>query len=408
VIGTTEQRRAEVQLASPGAVLARTLARVRDGELGPIPVFVALLLIGLFFQLQNDNFLTPRNLSNLVLQIGVLAPLAFGVVLVLLVGEIDLSIAAVSGFCAGTLAVLLADHGWNPYLAMVAVILLGAGIGIVQGACVVSFGIPSFVVTLGGLLVWQGALLALLSNQGEKLVQSTAVTRIASSYLSHAHGWAALAVGVPAYAAWLAVSRDFRRRAGLRAPSIASGLVRLTLATGVACGTVALLNGYFGVPWVLVILLFLIWLLTLVVQRTALGRHIYAVGGDREAARRAGINVAAVKMTVFGMAGALAGVAGILAASRAFSVSNATGGGNLLLDAIAAAVIGGTSLFGGRGLVYQGLLGALVIGSVENGFDLLGQSTATKSIATGIILVVAVGVDALSRRRRLATGTAGA
>jgi D-xylose transport system permease protein len=408
VIGVSERQRAEQQLIPSGALVARTLARVRDGELGPIPVFVALLLIGLFFQLQNDNFLSARNLSNLVLQIGVLAPLAFGVVLVLLVGEIDLSIAAVSGFCAGMLAILLADHGWNPYVAMLAVILLGCGIGAVQGMVVVSFGIPSFVVTLGGLLVWQGALLALLSDQGEKLVQSTAVTRIASSYLTHAYAWAAVIVGLAAYAAWLAASREFRRRAGLPAPAIAAGLVRLGLATCVSCGIVLLLDGYFGVPWVLVILLFLMWLLTIVAQRTAFGRHMYAVGGDREAARRAGINVAAVKVTVFALAGALAGVAGILAASRAFSVSNATGGGNLLLDAIAAAVIGGTSLFGGRGRVYQGLLGALVIGSVENGFDLLGRSTATKTIATGIILVVAVGVDALSRRRRLATGAAGA
>jgi D-xylose transport system permease protein len=408
VIGITEGRRAGPQTVSPGAVVARTLARVRDGELGPIPVFVALLLIGLFFQLQNDNFLSARNLSNLVLQIGVLAPLAFGVVLVLLVGEIDLSIAALSGFCAGVLAVLLADHGWNPYLTMFAVILLGSGIGAAQGTVLVSFGIPSFVVTLGGLLVWQGALLALLSNQGEKLVQSTAVTRIASSYLSDAQAWTAVIVGLVVYAGWLAASREFRRRAGLPAPAATAGLVRLALATGVSCGTVVLLNGYFGVPWVLAILLFLMWLLTLITQRTAFGRHIYAVGGDREAARRAGINVAAVKVTVFALAGALAGVAGILAASRAFSVSNATGGGNLLLDAIAAAVIGGTSLFGGRGHVYQGLLGALVIGSVENGFDLLGQSTATKTMATGIILVVAVGVDALSRRRRLTTGAAGA
>jgi len=408
VIGVTERRRAALQLVSPGAVVARTLARVRDGELGPIPVFAALLLIGVFFQLQNDNFLSARNLSNLVLQIGVLAPLAFGVVLVLLVGEIDLSIAALTGFCAGVLAVLLADHGWNPYLTMLAVTMLGAGIGAVHGLCVVSLGIPSFVVTLGGLLVWQGALLALLSDQGEKLVQSTAVTRIASSYLTHAHAWIALTVGLAAYAAWLALSREFRRRAGLPIPAITAGLVRLGLAGAASSGIVVLLDGYFGVPWVLVILLIVMWLLTLITRRTAFGRHIYAVGGDREAARRAGISVAAVKVTVFALAGALAGIAGILAASRAFSVSNATGGGNLLLDAIAAAVIGGTSLFGGRGHVYQGLLGALVIGSVANGFDLLGQSTATKSIATGIILVVAVGVDALSRRRRLATGTAGA
>jgi D-xylose transport system permease protein len=407
VIGVTK-RPADEQLFTPGALAARTLARIRNGELGPIPVFVALILIGVFFQLQNDNFLSARNLSNLVLQIGVLAPLAFGVVLVLLVGEIDLSIAAVSGFCAGVLAVLLTDHGWNPYLTMVVVILLGAGIGAVHGTCVVAFGIPSFVVTLGGLLVWQGALLGLLSDQGEKLVQSSAVTRIASSYLTPAHAWLAVAAGLATYAAWLAASRELRRRAGLAVPAIVSGLARIGLAAAMSCGVVVLLDGYFGVPWVLVILLFLIWLLTLIAGRTAFGRHIYAVGGDREAARRAGINVAAVKITVFALAGALAGIAGILAASRAYSVSNATGGGNLLLDAIAAAVIGGTSLFGGRGHLYQGLLGALVIGSVENGFDLLGKSTATKSIATGIILVAAVGVDALSRRRRLATGTAGA
>jgi D-xylose transport system permease protein len=291
---------------------------------------------------------------------------------------------------------------------MLAVVLLGAAIGAVQGLCVISFGIPSFVVTLGGLLVWQGALLALLSNQGEKLVQSTEVTRIASSYLTHTHAWIALIAGLAVYAGWLAASREFRRRAALPAPGIQAALTRLALAGAVGAGIVVLLNRYFGVPWVLVLLLVLMWLLSLITRRTAFGRHIYAVGGDREAARRAGINVAAVKVTVFALAGALAGVAGILAASRAYSVSNATGGGDLLLDAIAAAVIGGTSLFGGRGYVYQGLLGALVIGSVENGFDLLGRSTATKSIATGIILVVAVGVDALSRRRRLTTGAAGA
>jgi D-xylose transport system permease protein len=408
MIETTARRRIAPQLVASGGVVARALARVREGELGPIPVFVALLLIGVFFQLQNDNFLSARNLSNLVLQIGVLAPLAFGVVLVLLVGEIDLSIAAVTGFCAGMLAVLLGDHGWNPYVTMLAVVLLGAAIGAVQGLCVISFGIPSFVVTLGGLLVWQGALLALLSNQGEKLVQSTEVTRIASSYLTHTHAWIALIAGLAVYAGWLAASREFRRRAALPAPGIQAALTRLALAGAVGAGIVVLLNRYFGVPWVLVLLLVLMWLLSLITRRTAFGRHIYAVGGDREAARRAGINVAAVKVTVFALAGALAGVAGILAASRAYSVSNATGGGDLLLDAIAAAVIGGTSLFGGRGYVYQGLLGALVIGSVENGFDLLGRSTATKSIATGIILVVAVGVDALSRRRRLTTGAAGA
>lgn len=382
----------------------RSRAQLLRGELGRLPVVVGLGLIWAYFQTQNDNFLTARNLSNLIMQIGVLGTLALGIVMVLLLGEIDLSIAAVSGVCAGIMGLLLADHGWNAWAAIALTLGIGALIGLVQGAWVVYVGVPSFIVTLAGLLAWQGVLLALLGDQGELLVTNATVRSIASSYFSHLWGWL-LGLGSLAVYLLLLWSRWVsRRRHGLEPPAALLLVARSAIATLITVVVVATLNSYFGVPYVLAILLALTAFFALMLNKTAFGRHVYAIGGNAEAARRAGIHVGRVRVAIFTIASTLGAFGGILGASREFAVSTGTGGGTLLLDAIAAAVIGGTSLFGGRGFISSALLGALVIGSVENGLDLLGQSSSTKDVATGIILLLAVSIDALSRRRRSTAG----
>ena len=387
---------------SPQGLRLAIQRRITQGDLGPWPVLVGLALIWILFQSQNDRFLTARNLSNLILQIGVVGALAIAVVIVLLLGEIDLSLGAVTGVTAGVLGVLLVDRGWVSLFAILATLAAGAVIGLIHGLVTVYVGVPSFIVTLAGLLAWQGVQLMLLGNAGELLVLDQTTRAIASDYLTATQSWVIGAIFILGYA-WMEWRRRARRlHAGIEAEGLAQFWLRVCAVAVVVLGLIALLNAYFGVPYMLVLLVGLVLLFGWFTARTVFGRHMYAIGGNSEAARRAGIRVGAVTIVCFVFSSLLASVAGILSVSRQFSVSTGTGGGTLLLDAIAAAVIGGTSLFGGRGKIYQALLGALVIGSVENGLDLLGQPTSVKNIATGVILVIAVGIDALSRRRRRA------
>jgi D-xylose transport system permease protein len=383
--------------------LRRAAGRVRDGDLGPLPVIVGLVLISTYFQARNPNFLTARNMSNLILQTAVLGTLAIGLVMVLLIGEIDLSVAAVSGLCAGVLAQLLA-HGWATVPAVAAAIGTGLVIGAVQGALVVFGHMPSFVVTLTGLLVWQGLLLALIGDAGEVRIRDPFVKDIASSYLTAGFAWTLGIVLVAGVAAVGFTGRAEARRLGLPGQRLPAIGARALLVAAATVATVVILDAYFGVPWLLVALVALVLLLGGVLGQTVWGQHIYAVGGNREAARRAGINVRGTVLTVFTLAGGVSALAGIFDASRQFAVSNAAGGGTLGLNAIAAVVIGGISLFGGRGKAYMALLGALVVGAVGNGLDLLGESAAVKNTATGVILLAAVAIDAISRRRRQLAG----
>jgi D-xylose transport system permease protein len=375
---------------------------ITRGNLGIMPVLLGLVMIWLLFQSQNDNFLSARNLSNLILQTGVVGTLSVGMVLVLLVGEIDLSIGAVSGVCAGVMAILLATNHWNPWAAMAATLMLGAAIGAFQGSLIVAVGVPSFIVTLAGLLAWEGVQLILLGDAGELRIQDHLVRQIASGYLLPMQSWIIVAAIVVVYGVSLWRARVSKQRTHLDVPALWTSIVKFALVAVVACATVVLLNSYFGVPFLLVLLLAVALLFTLLTRKTVFGRHVYAIGGNAEAARRAGIKVGSVRIVIFMLTSLLAALGGMIDASRAFAVSTGTGGGTLQLEAIAAAVIGGTSLFGGRGNVYSALLGSLVIVSVENGLDLLGQPSSTKNIATGIILFIAVSIDAISRRRRLA------
>jgi D-xylose transport system permease protein len=395
----------DATLPAPKASPLRHLAAARDADWGPVPVLAGLALIWVVFQLLNEHFLSARNLSNLVLQVGVVGMLALAVVLVLLIGEIDLSLGTLAGMCAALLAVLLTNHGWPAGAAVVAALVVGAGAGVLQGGIAVRVGVPSFVVTLGGFLAWQGVQLTLLGNAGELRVESPLVQGIANSYVPSAVAWLLLAVVIAAWCADVALRRRARSRLGLDVRPAAVDAAAAAVPATAGALVVAYLDGYYGVPWLLVLLGGVAVALGAMTTRTQLGRHLFAIGGNVEAARRAGIRVDQTRVIVFALAAALAALAGIIAVSRQFSVSTGTGGGTLLLEAIAAAVIGGASLFGGRGRVYQALLGALVIASVENGLDLLGKPSSTKDIATGAILVAAVSIDALSRRRRAARGT---
>lgn len=378
-------------------LLARVRERMRHGEFGPVPVIIGLVAIALIFQSLNPNFLTPRNMSNLILQIGVVGTIGVAVVLALLLGEIDLSLGAVAGVSAAVLGVLQAGYAWPGWLAMIAALASGALMGLLQGLVIVVLRVPSFIATLAGLLAWQGVQLILLGPTGERLVVDPMIRAIASGYLSPLAGGVVGIVVLLAGAGWIARQRSLRTHAGLPNESIRSAASRYVCFAVSLALIIGALNAYFGVPYILLLLGALVVVLTLFTERTVTGRHLYAIGGNAEAARRAGIPVAAIRIGVFSLIGTLAGLGGIISVSRQFAVSIGTGGGTLLLDAIAAAVIGGTSLFGGRGRIYHAILGALVIGSVANGLDLLGSPSSTKNIATGLILVVAVALDAASR-----------
>jgi D-xylose transport system permease protein len=378
------------------------LGRILRGDVGYLQVFLALGLIWTVFQLANDRFLTAVNLTNLMLQVTAIGIISIGVVLVLLLGEIDLSIGAVSGLCAGIMAVLTVQHGWSPALAILVGLLAGTAIGLINGFFNTYFGIPSFVVTLAGLIAWQGALLLVLGDTGTINLPPSLITDLTSTFYGAGVGWTlAVVVTAGTLGAGL-LARRRRQRAGLE-PSPLAGLVFRTVLVGAAMFIgVAILLSDRGVPLAVIILLGLTGLFAFITERTRFGRHIYAVGGNAEAARRAGIRVTRVRVTVFAIGATMAAAGGIMAASRLIAVNQSSGSGDVLLNAIAGPVIAGTSLFGGRGSVWSALLGALVIGSISNGINLLGLESSVRFMITGGVLLAAVTLDALSRRRRSA------
>jgi D-xylose transport system permease protein len=373
------------------------------GDLGPLPVIVGLIAVWIFFQTQNSNFLTSRNLSNLTLQMAVTAILAMAVVVVMVAGEIDLSLGSVTGVTSALLGVLLTNDHWSTSAALAATFALGLGIGLLQGLVTVLVGVPSFIVTLGGFLAWAGVQLAVIGPAGNLQVTNNTIAAIGNDYLSHTSAWLVAAAAVAGVAGVEALRIRERRRSNTPFSVVRSATRVFALAAGV-CAVVAFLNGNFGVPYVLVIFLTVGAVLGWIMRRTFLGRYLYAVGGNAEASRRAGVPVKTIRVAALSLSGLLAGLAGVVSTSTLYATSANVGGSILLLEAIAAAVIGGTSLFGGRGRIYMALLGTLVIASVQNGLGLLGKSASTEDIATGTILVLAVSLDALNRRRRAAAG----
>jgi D-xylose transport system permease protein len=375
------------------------LLRIAGGELGSLRVIVMLAVIWAIFQIANDRFLSAINLSNLMLQITAVGMISVGVTLVLLLGEIDLSVAAVSGLAGGIVAVLSVKHGWPAVPAMVAGLAAGAAIGMVNGAFVTRLRIPSFVVTLAGLIAWQGALLAVLGRTGTINLPPGPITDLTGSFLSPVAGWVAGIGAVAGVVAWTLVRRVRRVRARLESPPPAIVVVRLIAVAAAVLAAVWVLNRDRGVPVATLILTGTVAIVAFTAESTLFGRHVYAVGGNAEAARRAGIHVTRVRMLVFVLASMLAAAGGILAASRLLAVNQSSGGGDLLLLAIAGPVIAGVSLFGGRGSVWAALLGALVIGSISNGMDLLALQSSVKFMITGAVLLAAVSLDAATRLR---------
>ncbi len=384
------------------AIAQRKWEAWKAGDVGVMPVVVALIIITLVFYKVNSNFLTAGNFTNLMVQMAAVTTIAIGVVFVLLLGEIDLSIGYVSGIAGVVVAKLqFPDSSWEVrgVAAIAIAVAVTALIGLFQGSFVAIIGVPSFVVTLAGLLFWQGVILYTIGDQGVIVIDDSLINNVANYFFSDTAGYliAAIATGLFVIATLAGVIS--RRRHGILTDNLVLVVAKIVGLAVIAFGVVYWANEERGFPvaFLLVIVLLVFW--TWVAERTTFGRHVYAVGGNAEAARRAGINVRNIRLIVFMISGAMAGLGGVIFASRLNSVDLNAGGGTILLDAIAAAVIGGTSLFGGRGRVISALMGSLVIATLANGIDLAGWSSAIKYMVTGAILLAAVTLDTLLRRR---------
>jgi D-xylose transport system permease protein len=406
-VSTAEQDpRLQVDAEGLAGLWTRFTRRVREGELGSLPVIIGLIIIWTVFAVSEENFLTAGNLTNLMLQIAGLGIIATGVVMVLLLGEIDLSVGIVSGLAASVMAVLSVKQDWPGWAAIVAALLVGLGAGLFQGVFITFFRVPSFVVTLAGLLGFQGLLLYVLGDTGTINLTDSQILDLANTFYSDYVGWIIAIVLLVPYV--LLTLNGYRRRfaAGLDAgPPILLGLRMAVVIAGVIVA-VLIFNSDRGVPLAVLIFIGIVILVDFVLRHTAFGRHVYAVGGNAEAARRAGISLSRIRLIVFASCSTLAAAGGVLLASRLFAVNQGSGGSDLLLNAIAAAVIGGVSLFGGRGTAWAALLGALVIGSISNGMDLMALDSDIKFMVTGAVLLLAVTVDATARRGRQQAGRA--
>jgi D-xylose transport system permease protein len=399
----------DAPIGSVGEYMGRWWQRVRAGDLGSLPIVVGLIVIALVFGSLDDTFYTERNFTNLLVQMAPFATIAIGVVFVLLLGEIDLSVAYVSAVGGVSMTLLLRpdNPGWPWWVSILVALVATTLIGLLEGLVITKAGVPSFVVTLAGLLIWNGVVLLLTtrySTSGTIRIQDPTVRGIANNFLSDVWGWVVGAVAVIAYALAQIRTARTRRARGLDAkPALIIGaqVVGLAVITG---SVISYANRDRGIPISSLMLLLLLVFWSFIAARTRFGRHVYAVGGNAEAARRAGINVDRIKVMVFMISGFMAGLGGIMFASRLRSVATNTGGGNLLLNVIAAAVIGGTSLFGGTGRVVSALLGTLVIASIANGMGLLNLEQAVQFIITGLVLLAAVLLDAVSKHRRAARG----
>ena len=402
---------AEVQAAAHGDSLAAVLrARweaLKGGDVGSLPVIVGIIAITAYFTTKTPIFFTSVNFVNLIGQMAGVTVIAVGIVFVLLIGEIDLSVGYLSGLASVTVAEFQlagSSHDYPGLVAIALAILLGAGVGAVQGSIIAFLGVPSFVVTLAGLLICQGMIIEVLGTTGVIGITVTQVNDVSNYILSKNTGWVVAIVFTSLLALASLGTYVSRRRAGLPTGNLIIAIVRVLFYGGLAFAVVAVCNHTRGVPLVGLVVLFVVVLFSYLAGRTTFGRHVYAVGGSAEAARRAGINVKLIRILCFVISGSMAGLGGIIFASRINGVDLTVGGGTILLDSISAAVIGGVSLFGGRGRVSGALFGGLIIGMISNGTDLVGSADWVKYVTTGAILLAAVTLDTVARRRQVAAG----
>jgi D-xylose transport system permease protein len=408
---TSPLDRQDERLASSSGLLGTlraTAGRVRDGDLGLLPVVAGLVVIWTIFQLLNPVFLSPRNLSDLLMQSAPVGVIALGIVFVLLIGEIDLSVGSVSGLSAAILAVLAVNRGVPLPLAMLAAVAVGALIGLAYGVVFTRIGVPSFVISLAGLLGFLGLQLWVLGPDGTINIPFDSPL-VQLGQLLYVPDWLAYVLAAVAVAAFVAqrllLSRR-RRAAGLSAPALSVILVQAGVLAAVLLAAAAYLYAANGVGWMFVIFVVLVLVAHYAITRTGWGRAVMAVGGNREAARRSGIRVRTVSTSAFVVCTTLAAAGGLLAAGRLSSAAQSSGGGDVNLNAIAAAVIGGTSLFGGRGSAFSALLGILVISSISSGLTLLNLDSSIRYMVTGAVVLIAVALDAVARRSRTSHGRA--
>jgi D-xylose transport system permease protein len=383
-------------------------SRVKAGDIGALPAILGLVALCAIFGAMSDVFLTPGNFANLLTQAAAVIVIAMGLVFVLLLGEIDLSAGYAAGVSGAVLVILITNHEVSWYIAFPISIMVGALLGFVLGSLVARIGIPSFVVTLAAFLAFQGLLLLLAGEGGTIRIEDKTILAVENSNLSPLLSWVFFIVVAVAYVATGLNRLNTRRRAGLKTELVKLWIIKTASLLVITGGAVFALNversnnpqlvSLKGIPYVVPLILFLLAVGTFVLGRTAFGRHIYAVGGNAEAARRAGINVKRVRISAFVICSSLAAVAGMIFASRQNSISPTTGGSSTLLYAVGAAVIGGTSLFGGKGKMRDAILGGLVVAVIDNGMGLLGYAAGIKFIVTGLVLLVSAGVDAVSRR----------
>lgn len=391
------------------------LRRVRGGDMGSLPAVLGLIVLFTVFWLANERFTSALNLANLVTQAGSICVLAMGLVFVLLLGDIDLSAGVAGGVSACAMGLMIVNSGWPWWAGVLAGVLCGAAIGLAIGLLRAKLGIPSFVVTLAFFLGLQGVTLKLIGEGGSIRVDDPVIRGITIDNMPVTAGWLFALLIVAGFTGLELYRHRTKVTQGLVHPPIGVVIARIIGVAVVTLGVAYVLNlnrsvnpnvEIRGIPYVLPLVGALLIALSVVLNRTSYGRHIYAVGGNAEAARRAGINVARIRMSVFVVCSSLAALSGIIAASYGGKVSASSGAGNVLLYAVGAAVIGGTSLFGGKGRALDAVIGGVVVATIANGLGLLNQSSYINFLVTGGVLLLAASVDAISRRRRSATGLA--
>ena len=389
------------------------VGRLRGGDMGSLPAVLGLVVLLIVFGLASDRFFSLLNMANLVVQAGPICLLAMGLVFVLLLGEIDLSAGVAGGVAATVSAMFIVEQGLPWYVGVLGAIAAGALIGLVIGELVARLGIPSFVVTLAFFLGLQGVILRMIGDGGSIRVDDPVIRGLTIDNVPVTAGWVAAVLLTVVFAAGTLLRQRRQVANDLQHDPMSVVLIKITVVAVVIIGLTAMLsinrslNPIFpiaGIPYVLPVVVALLIMWTFVLNRTTFGRHLYAVGGNAEAARRAGINVLRMRVYAFVICSSMAAISGIVQSSYTGKVSTASGGGNVLLYAVGAAVIGGTSLFGGKGRALDAVLGGVVIATIANGLGLLNQASFINYLVTGGVLLLAASVDAISRRRRSAAG----